>query len=88
MKRPSAICVSAAALALVMFTPTKVSAGGYYNSYSYGCCCVITYCYGVARGRVAYVRYAQPSYRYQRYGYQRARGYARRQLRREAVRGW
>ena len=86
MKRPSAICISAAALALVMFTPTKVSAGGYYNSY--GCCCVITYCYGVARGRVAYGRYAQPSYRYQRYGDPRARGYARRQLRREALRGW
>ncbi|HBF60088.1 MAG TPA: hypothetical protein DDW48_01130 [Methyloceanibacter sp.] len=63
MKRTFAICVSAATLALVMFAPTKASAGGYYNGYSYGCCRVVTYCYGYARGRVAYGHYAQPRYR-------------------------
>jgi hypothetical protein len=34
-----------------------------------------------------YPRYGN-DYRYQRYVYPRARGYARRQLRREAIHGW
>jgi hypothetical protein len=40
----------------------------------------------------AYPRYGSRRYgyghRYSRYGYPRARGYARRQLRREAIRDW
>ena len=79
------------ALALAMFAPSKASAGGYWAGYGYGCCCV-TYCYGAVRGGYAYPRYGSRRYgygrRYSRYGYPRARGYARRQLRREAIRDW
>lgn len=90
MKQTLAIFASALALALVMLAPSKASAGGYYSGYRTTCCCV-TYCYGYVRGG-AYGRYAYPgyayNYRYQRYAYPRARGYTRRQLRREAIRGW
>lgn len=54
--------------------------------------CCVTYCYGAVRGGYAYPRYGSRRYgyghRYSRYGYPRARGYARRQLRREAIRDW
>lgn len=96
MKRSLAIAACTFVLALAMFAPSKASAGGYWAGYGYGCCCV-TYCYGAVRGGYAYPGYAYPRYgsrrygyghRYSRYRYPRARGYARRQLRREAIRDW
>jgi hypothetical protein len=52
MNRTLASCVSAVAFALVMFAPSKASAGGgYYGyDYGYGCGCV-SYCNGWVRGR-------------------------------------
>ena len=97
MKTSLAIVVCAVALALVMFAPSKASAGGrYYDDgygygYAYGYCCPTC---GYVRGRgfnrrYGYGRaYGSPRYAYGRYGYgrgyPRARGYARRSARR----GW
>ncbi|BAQ16355.1 hypothetical protein [Methyloceanibacter caenitepidi] len=92
----SAVCASIFAFALVMFSPSQASACGRYVGYGYAttcCCSCVTYCGGYARGRGYGRAYAGYSYAYPRYGYAYprypyARGYARRQLRREAIRGW
>ena len=92
MKRSLAIAACTFVFALAAFAPSKASAGGYWAGYSYGCGCCVTYCYGAVRGYAypgyAYPRYAYGRYAYGRYGYPRARGYTRRQLRRDAIRGW
>lgn len=93
----SAICASIMAFALVMVSSSPASAGGRYSGYGYAttcCCCCVTYrtCGGYIRGR-GYAGYGYAGYGYGRYGYAYprypyARGVARRQLRREAIRGW
>jgi len=78
MKRSLAIVVCAVALTLAMFAPSKASAGGRYYDYGYvyGDCCPNYGC-GYIRGRGFNRRYGYGR-GYARYGYPRARSYARR----------
>ena len=84
MKKSLAVVVCAIALAFVIFSPSKASAGGvsiyiggggYYGGYRY----------------YRYPRYGYRSryrYRYPRYGNPRARSYVRRGVRRGVRRRW
>ena len=80
MKRSLAIVVCAVALTLAMFAPSKASAGGRYYDYDYGYVygdCCPNYGCGYIRGRGFNRRYGYGR-GYARYGYPRARSYARR----------
>jgi hypothetical protein len=90
MKTSLAIVVCAVAAVLMMFAPSKASAGGRYYSdgygYAYGYCCPGC---GYVRGRGFNRRYAYGrGYAYDRYGYGRGYPRGRAYARRSARRGW
>lgn len=86
-----ALCVSAFAFALFMVSSSPASAGGRYYGYAYTtgcCCCCVSYCNNYVRGGRYNRAFADYGYAYPSYGYPYVRGYTRRQLRRQAIRGW